>query len=70
MKLFYFGWRNVGAAPQISLNFQTLAQRWPNCDIQTAIIPTTIQRWANRKIQITIIEKMYNFKITNIIKER
>ena len=70
MTFLYFGWRNVGAAPQISLNFQTLSQHWPNCDIQTAIIPTTIQRWANRKIQITIIEKMYNFKITNIIKER
>ncbi len=53
---------SVGAAPQISLNFQTLAQRWPNCDIPTAIIPTTIQRWVNRKIQITILEKNVQFQ--------
>ena len=48
-----------------------LAQRLPNCDIQTAIISTTIQRWANRNIHITIIEKNYNnyFKIANIIKK-
>ena len=63
MKLFYFGWRS---APVFFKTFK----RWPNCDIQTAIIPTTIQRWANRNIQLTIIEQMYNFKITNIIKKR
>ena len=55
---------------KISLNFQMLAQRLPNWDIQTAIISTTIQRWANRNIQITINrKKMYNFKIANRVNE-
>ena len=27
VNFFYFGWRNVGVAPQSSLNFQTLGQR-------------------------------------------
>ena len=33
-----FGWRNVGAMPQICINFLTLAQRWTNGDIQTMFI--------------------------------
>ena len=34
----YFGWRNVGAMPQICINLLTLAQRWTNSDIQTMFI--------------------------------
>ena len=34
----YFGWRNVGAIPQICINFLTLAWRWTNGDNQTMFI--------------------------------
>ena len=59
-----FGWRNVGALPQICRSFQTLAQRWANGDIHTVKTPTIIQRWANSNMQtatiLTIIQRWPN----------